>query len=178
MNNSQMFEIFMNRTALRVVSACDAMVVCNLLLNHWVPEYGFPIQMIGDLGSSNFNDLVFILQDISGVDGLYASPRRHMSIGAIERIFQELNKQFRLMNISLDGAITDLNEREEAVFHIRQFLPAIESYLNSRVSSKTGLSPNLLDKGRHLRGIGAQSKKKEKKKDKQKDKDKFYQTGK
>ena len=141
-------------TQLRFVTACDAIVVCNLLLNHWVPVQGFPIQMIGDLGSSNFNDLVHCLFEISGIDGLYASPRRHQAIGKVERLFREMNKQFRLLNVELEGEITNDLSHERALFEIQQFLPAIESFINSTISTKTGFSPNLLDKGRQLRGIG------------------------
>ena len=144
---------FTGISQLRVVTGCDAIVVCELLLSHWVIEHGFPIQMIGDLGASNFNELLFIIQTISGVDGLYASPRRHQSIGKIERLIQELNKQFRELNIELDGSITDATNREQAIFQVRQFLPSVQFYLNSKCSPQTGYSPNQLDKGRHLRTI-------------------------
>ena len=143
---------FSGKCQLRVVVKCDAMVVCNLFLNHWVVEHGFPIQMIGDLGSSNFNELVFIIQEMSGVDGLYASPRRHQSIGKVERLIQEMNKHFRQLNIDLDGSITDI-DINQAIFEIQQFLPSIQLCLNATVSSTTGFSPDMLDKGKQLRGI-------------------------
>ena len=144
---------YSGKCQLTVVFKCDGIVVCQLLLNKWVLEHGFPIQMIGDLGSSNFNDLVLHIQDISGISGLYATPRNHQSIGKVENLNRQIQEKYCNANIDLGGKLTDQTRREESIFEIQQLLPGIQFYLNGSVSSRTGFTPNMLDKGRNLRGI-------------------------
>ena len=144
---------FTGKCQLTVVFKCDAIVVCKLLLEKWVLEHGFPIQMIGDLGSSNFNEVVLAIQDISGIIGLYATPQCHQSIGKIENLIKQIQQKYRIANHDLDGKLTDQLQREEAIVEVQQLLPGIQFALNASVSTRTGYSPNMLDKGRHLRGI-------------------------
>ena len=144
---------YTGKLQLRVINGCDAIAIATVFFNDWVPDNGFPIQMIGDLGSSNYNDLMDIVHDVFGISGIYSSPRFHPAIGKVERKFQEMHKHFRALNIILDGTINDANERDQAIFQVRQFLPSIESFMNNSINHKTGLSPQMLDKGRQLRGI-------------------------
>ena len=138
---------------LRVILDSDALTMVNVFLNHWVVEHGFPVQFFGDLGSSNYGKFQHFIHKLTGVHGLYATQRIHTSMGKVERCIREVNKQYRLLDIDLYGSITDDNDRETSIFQIRQFLPSIQFYFNSKVSSISGMSPFLLDKGRNLRGI-------------------------
>ena len=151
---SGMLDDFSNKIQLRVINACDAPTIATLLFNHWAPEHGFPVQMIGDLGSSNYNDLLSIIHETFGISGIYSSPRYHVAIGKIERRFREVNKYFKTLNVDLAGTVSDHLNIEEAIFQIQQFLPSVEMYINSSINLTTGLSPNMIDKGRQLRGIG------------------------
>jgi hypothetical protein len=137
-----------------IVYAADAITVCDVLLQRWIPEQGFPIQLGSDIGTSNLNDLTDIFFEISGVESFFASGRRHESIGKVENVIKLLNKHLRSLNVELDGALTDSFDREAAVRKISMYLPSIEFHLNARKQQRGGFSANMLDKGRQLRGIG------------------------
>jgi hypothetical protein len=88
-----------------IVYAADAITVCDVLLQRWIPEQGFPIQLGSDIGTSNLNDLTDIFFEISGVESFFASGRRHESIGKVENVIKLLNKHLRSLNVELDGVI-------------------------------------------------------------------------
>ena len=144
---------YTGKIKLVVTTAADAIVVCEVLLGKWIPEQGFPLQLACDVGTSNLNDLVQILYELSGIQGLYATERRHQSIGKVENAIKQVNQHFRSMNIALDGAITDQDDRERAISKIRTYISSVEFHMNSTIAIATGFSPNMLDKGRQLRGI-------------------------
>ena len=78
------------------VHAANAIVVCESLLGRWIPDQGFPLQLLSDIGTSNFNDVVLLLYKITGIQGFYATPRRHKSTGMVERAIREVNQHFRV----------------------------------------------------------------------------------
>jgi hypothetical protein len=137
-----------------VVLRADAITVCDILLQRWIPDQGFPIQLGSDMGSSNLNDLMDIFFEITGIHSFFASPRRHQSIGKVENAIKIMNKHMRSLNIDLNGQLTDKFNRSEALQRVRMYLPSIEFNMNERKCKRTGMSANQLDKGRSLRGIG------------------------
>jgi hypothetical protein len=142
------------KVMLVLVLSADAITVCDVLLRRWIPDQGFPIQLGSDIGSSNLNDLMDIFFEITGVQSFFASGRRHESIGKVENVIKLVNKHMRSLNIELDGQLTDKFDRETAIHRVQMYLPGIEFHLNARKQQRSGLSANLLDKGRQLRGIG------------------------
>ena len=99
---------------MRMVKAAGALVVVHGIMTTWAPDQGFPLELVADIGKGCKNSVTEIFYTICGITGLYASPRRHQAIGGIENAWRRMNMAARAINLKLDGALVDINEREKA----------------------------------------------------------------
>ena len=70
-----------------VVLEASAAVVCTCLKNKWVPWQGWPKELLMDAGTHFKNELNESMGRIVGFDPMYATDRRHTTIGSIEAEF-------------------------------------------------------------------------------------------
>ena len=70
-----------------------------------------------------------------------------------ERGVQEAKKALRLANISLDGELTDDNNKFMALKEIEYLLPSIQFSLNQKLKSFVPVSSNMLLFGKNMRDI-------------------------
>ena len=104
--------------------------VIHALWNKWRPIHGIPKQLITDRGSGFIAEVNQKFYDMFGIRKLFTSSYHPETNAKAERVVQEVKKALRLVNVSLDGDLTDKNQIKRAINEIIMLLPSIQFSIN------------------------------------------------
>ena len=124
--------------------------VIRALWNVWRPIHGLPHQLITDRGKGFISALNMKLYDIFGIRKLFTSSYHPETNAKAERVVQEVKKAYRMINVSLNGEITDNKNIKEVVNEIKMLLPSIQFSINQKLKIFSPVSPNMLLFGKQL----------------------------
>ncbi|XP_049328657.1 uncharacterized protein LOC125797840 [Astyanax mexicanus] len=112
----------------------DARSVCKMLINHWIPQHGFPRRVHSDNGSHFTSKTLQWVEQALGLRHSYGSVYHPASQGQVERMNQNLKA--KLAKIKLTTGMNWLDALPIALISIR-----------SSVNRSTGFSPFELVRG-------------------------------
>ena len=118
--------------------------------NNWRPINGLPLKCVTDRGKGFISELNQRFNKIVGIKSLFTSGYHAQTNAKAERRVQEVKKAIRMINVSLNGELTDKNSKKRAVNMIRLLLPSIQFSINQQPLSFSGISPNMLIRGSNL----------------------------
>ena len=130
--------------------------VIRCLIQKWMPIHGMPRNLVTDRGKGFIDALNQEIYTIFGIHKLFTSRYHPQTNATAERMVQELKKQYRLLNITLDNGITNDKTpaaKAAAIRRIKLLLPSIQFALNQRIRSFCDASPHQLLYGRNLNEI-------------------------
>ena len=118
--------------------------------NNWRPINGLPLKCITDRGKGFISELNQRFNKIVGIKGLFTSGYHAQTNAKAERRVQEVKKAIRMINVSLNGEITDKKTKKRAINMIKLLLPSIQFSINQQPLTFSGISPNMLIRGSNL----------------------------
>ena len=130
-----------------------AATVIECILQHWLPIHGMPRSIITDQGRGFIDRLNIQIYELLGIRKLFTSRYHPQSNAKAERMVQELKKQLRLLNISLDNALVSSKHSAHAIRQIKLLLPSIQFATNQRCRNFCKTSPHEMLYGTNLHDI-------------------------
>ncbi|KAL6455901.1 hypothetical protein MHYP_G00357520 [Metynnis hypsauchen] len=106
----------------------DARSVCKMLINHWIPQHGFPRKIHSDNGTHFTSKTLQWVEQALGLRHSYGSVYRPTSQGQVERMNQNL--KCKLAKIKLSTGMNWLDALPIALISVR-----------SSINRSTGFSP-------------------------------------
>ena len=124
--------------------------VIRALWNVWRPIHGIPKQLITDRGSGFIAEVNQKFYDLFKIRKLFTSSYHPETNAKAERVVQEVKKALRLVNVTLDGELTDKKQIKRAINEITMLLPSIQFSINQKLKTFSPVSPNMLLYGTNL----------------------------
>ena len=124
--------------------------VINALWNVWRPIHGLPQKLLTDRGKGFIAEINQKFYQTFGIRKLFTSSYHPETNAKAERIVQEVKKAYRMLNITLDGDLTDSKRLKSIVNEIKLLLPSIQYSLNQKLKSFSPVSPNMLLFGKQM----------------------------
>ena len=124
--------------------------VIQAIWNVWRPINGIPCKCLTDRGKGFISELNQRFYKMFGIKGLFTSGYHAQTNAKAERRVQEAKKAIRLVNTTLNGELTNKNNKKNAVNAIKLLLPSIQFSLNQKPFTFSGISPNMLVRGTNL----------------------------
>ena len=131
-------------------------IVIECIIQHWLPIHGMPSQILTDLGKGFAAALNIKIYKLLGIKKLFTSRYHPQTNAKAERMVQELKKQLRVLNITLDDTLVHNHspaQKQRAVKQIKLLLPSIQFAINQRHRNFCQTSPNEMLFGKNLNDI-------------------------
>ena len=89
-----------------ILRSCGTEIVLNMLLNNWIPIFGWFKVFESDLGSAFKSNLTQHIIDSIGVKQHFSEPRNHKGTGKVERVIRLIQQIIAAYNIESGGKLT------------------------------------------------------------------------
>ena len=146
-------DYFTGWTMLSDSKSCGTQVVLDMLLNKWVPIFGWFKVFETDLGSAFTSNLTQYIIETIGVKQHFSEPRNHKGTGKVERVIKLIQQIIAAYNIESGGKLVQQWNTEKVWRIVKSLLPFIQFGINQRCPRFTKSSPNMLMFGERLSDI-------------------------
>ena len=133
--------------------SCGTEIVLNMLLNRWIPIFGWFKIFESDLGSAFNSKLTKHIIETTGIKQHFSEPRNHKGTGKVERVIRLIQQIIAAYNIESGGKLTQEWNPDKVWRVVKGLLPFIQFSINQRCPRFTKTSPNMLMFGERLNDI-------------------------
>ena len=145
-----MVDNYTGYTMLHATNGQTAEDVIEAIWNVWRPIHGLPAKIISDRGSGFLNEINLKLYQTMNIRKIFTSSYHPETNAKAERTVQEVKKAYRMIDISLDGNLTEGKSTAKACRQMKLLLPSIQYSINQKIKRFTPFSPNMLVFGKNM----------------------------